>query len=471
MPRLTSLASVLESLNRPEDGRTARPARPEARSGSPRTGHADAVEPESLRFARIEPPGYEIWESARRQAEFYATYAEMIEEGSAADPGDDAIGWAATVYPPGNWAGPATLATAYRVAAQHAALVDPRWATRLAVRAGMAYVAAGLPFGLFLLTGLLDDRTLRDSATFGDVVAPFEAPDASAAARHPVQQTYLLLAAASRPWLREPLKQTLDGAARRLALYGARPIGPQAVPLADYLELADVMEDNLYWQGSATARNAQIGYLARQLASMHRGQAAALRAARRNQYLWRRGAAPVNVVDLEHVAISGLALRHRPWFDELSEAITDELRSDDPLAELPVWTMGEIEAELPSIAPTVIDILRDPDRARRTDDFRDPDTTASPWDVEREASTQARRTRADRPEPDHPRPERTRQDRPGDEVALYDGDAYPQERPTDERPDGAGPDDGPETGWRRPELPVRRQPPRQMVHFAVRHPA
>lgn len=454
MPRLTSLASVLESLNPPEDGPTA------GFGGPPEDGRtAGPGRARSTQAGGPEPPGYEIWESARRQAEFYATYAETIDEASGEESADDASGWAANVYPPGHWTGPATLATAYRLAAQHAALVDPRWSTRLAVRAGMAYVAAGLPFGLFLLAGLLDDRTLRDSATFGEVVAPFQTPDAGAATTHPVQQTYLLLAAASRPWLREPLRQTLAGAGERLALHGARPIGPQAVPLADYLELANVMEyDDHLRRRTGAARDGQIMYLARQLASLHRGQAAALRAARRNQYLWRRGGAPVNVVDMEYVAISGLALRHRPWFDELSEAITNELRRDDPLAELPVWTMGEIEAELPGIAPTVIDILRDPDRTRHPDDFRDPDTAVAPWDSEREARTQARRTKTDRP-----RSGRPRSDRPRDEIALYpqqprevapyEEDAYPQkrpteERPTGERPEGEGPDDGSEPRWR-----------------------
>lgn len=448
MPRLTSLASVLESLNPPEDGRNAGPGRPPEDGRTAAPGRARPAQ-----SGGPEPPGYEIWESARRQAEFYATYAETIDEASGEDSADDASGWAANVYPPGHWTGPATLATAYRLAAQHAALVDPRWSTRLAVRAGMAYVAAGLPFGLFLLAGLLDDRTLRDSATFGEVVAPFQTPDAGAATTHPVQQTYLLLAAASRPWLREPLRLTLAGAGERLALHGARPIGPQAVPLADYLELANVMEYDDHLPRRTAARDGQIIYLARQLASLHRGQAAALRAARRNQYLWRRGGAPVNVVDMEYVAISGLALRHRPWFDELSEAITNELRRDDPLAELPVWTMGEIEAELPGIAPTVIDILRDPDRTRHPDDFRDPDTTVAPWDSEREARTQARRTKTDRPRSDRPRDEIALYRQQPREVAPYENDAYreerpTEERPTDERPEGEGPDDGSEPRWR-----------------------
>ncbi|HEY1823605.1 MAG TPA: hypothetical protein VGG83_27070 [Trebonia sp.] len=298
--------------------------------------------------------------------------------------------------PDREWAGPAALATSYRLAAQHAALVDARWATRLAVRAAMGYLAAGLPFGLFLLTGLLDDRTLRDSAVFRDVVTPFQSPGGGhAGARDPVQQTYLLLAAASRPWLRGPLQPALSGARERLATHGLRPVGAQGVPLGEYLDLADLM---LYDdQSPGQPGNGSIQYVARRLAAMQRAQAATLRAAQRNRYLWRHGASPVNIIDLEQVALSGLALRrHRGWFGQLSAAVADELERDDPLTELPVWTMGEIEAELPEIKPTVVDIMREPERTRRTEDFRDPDPVVPPWQQETSSWQSASWNAADR---------------------------------------------------------------------------
>jgi hypothetical protein len=64
----------------------------------------------------------------------------------------------------------------------------------------------------------------------------------------------------------------------------------------------------------------------------------------------------VNVVDLEHVAMSGLVLRHGPWFRELAAAIAAELNGDNPLAEVPLWAMESIDAELPAIIPSIIDI-------------------------------------------------------------------------------------------------------------------
>lgn len=366
MARLTSRASVLAALD-DAGGYPPSESADISTSTSGGTGQPGA---------RPGPEGYEIWESARRQAEFYATYAEMLETGRRPRGAGDA--WVQELYPVGNWVGPAGLATSYRLAAQHAALVEARWATKLAVRAGMAYLAAGLPFGLFLLTGLLDDQTLSESAALDDLVVPFQRPDESDSARHPVQLTYLLLAAASRPWPRDPLRQTLSGAEQRLSAHGLYPVGSQGVPLGDYLELATAMryDDEVLDPrgGDESVRN-----IATRLAGLHRSQASALRAAQRNRYLWRQGGSRVSVIDLEQVAVSGLALRHRPWFGELSTAVTTELARDDALAELPVWTMGSINTELPTIAPSVTGILREPDRAWRTEEFREPETEVFPW--------------------------------------------------------------------------------------------
>jgi hypothetical protein len=388
MARLTSRASVLAALDLPAEEPVPPPA------SAPMSG-ASPLARASWRSAYRGPRGYEIWTSARRQAEFYVAYAEMLETDRR--PRDSGDAWVQEGYPAGHWVGPAALATSYRLAAQHAALVDARWATRLAVRAGMAYVAAGLPFGLFLLTGLLDDQTLRDSTVVRDLVVPFREPDATEAVHHPVQLTYLLLAAASRPWLRDPLRQTLSGADQRLAAHGLYPIGSQGLPLGEYVELANAMryDDETIGprSGGGSARE-----IAARLAGLHRAHAAILRAAQRNRYLWRQGASPVNIIDLEQVAMSGLALRHRPWFGELSANINTELNRDDELAQLPVWTMRSIDTELPDIAPSVANIMREPDRAWHTEDFREPDTEGSPWDQEAAASawTEAE-LRVDRP--------------------------------------------------------------------------
>jgi hypothetical protein len=168
-------------------------------------------------------------------------------------------------------------------------------------------------------------------------------------------------------------------AEQRLAAHSLHPIGAQGVPIGQYLELANAMR-----YGDETARGRGAGGpvrdIAARLADLYRTQAAALRAAQRNRYLWRQGVSPVSIIDLEQVAISGLALRHRQWHRQLSAAITAELDGGDDLAQLPVWAIGSIDAELTTIAPSVTDIMQGPDRAWRTEDLREPDTwVVDPW--------------------------------------------------------------------------------------------
>ncbi|HZR50238.1 MAG TPA: hypothetical protein VFB06_12030 [Streptosporangiaceae bacterium] len=395
MTRLDSLSAVLAALD-------------------------DARDVDSAPAAQAEPSaprGYRIWESARRQAEFYVAYAEMLEAGRRPrGPGDS---WVQEVYPPGQWVGQAMLATAYRRAAQHAALVDSRWATKLAVRAGMAYVTARLPFGLCLLTGLLDDQTLSDSAVVRDLVLPFRGANATTAVRHPVQLTYLLLAAASRPWLRDPLREVLDGAEQRLAAESRSPMGPLGRPLGEYVQLAGAIRND---EAPGAERR-----ITTTVADLGRAQAATLRAAQRNGYLWRQGASPVSIIDLEQVTIYGLALRRRSWFGELSTAIVAELERDDALAQLPVWTMRSIQARLPEITRNVTGIMREPERAWRTETFREPDAAASPW------TESAAAERSERLVPDTDAP-RTDDHMPGylREFSRRESQDWPYERGPDE---------------------------------------
>src|SRR5690242_19639314 len=125
MARLNSRASVLAALDLPAGD-------PLLGGDSARTWDAPLAGPSQVR-ARRGPLGYEIWRSARRQAEFYAAYAEILEPDRRPRRGEE---WVQETYPDQHWVGPAALASSYRLAAQHAALVDARWATRLAVRAG-----------------------------------------------------------------------------------------------------------------------------------------------------------------------------------------------------------------------------------------------------------------------------------------------------------------------------------------------
>ena len=426
MARLTSLASVLAALDTPGDGVRA-PSDDYAPAGAIFARPRQPTQG-SARTGQLGPPGYEIYQNARKQARFFAAYAEMLEPDRRSRSGrrpllgrrrEGGDAWVREVYPAGHWVGPATLATAYRQAAQFAALVDVGWATKLATRAAMAYVSSGLPFGLFLAAGLLSDDALDDDSVRQAVVAPFQGRDAADAIGHPVQQAYLLLAANSRPWLHDLLSQPLRGVEKRLRAHGLYAIGPQRVPLGEYVDLATSLSRDDVTAGSGTAGSSAIE-IAGQLARLQRTQANALRAARRNQYLWQSGD---GIIDLENVALSGVALRHRPWFGELSAAITDLVR-DDELAELPVWAMGEVETTLPVIADSVTDILLEPEQAWRREEFVEPETTTDPW-------TEETRTREQERQPEERRPEERQPEAPTrlDYPPTRRDDASPATRP------------------------------------------
>lgn len=293
-----------------------------------------------------------------RQVDFFLSYAQMLERARTA--GTQGEVWSRIASPAQEWLGSATLASTYRLAAQYAALVDMRRAAELTVRAALAYLDAGVPFGLFLIAGLLDERMLRDRYVFETLMDPFTEGTFRSAQSDPVQQTYLLLTAASRPWLRQLIRQPVDEMMNRLSAHDLHPIGPQSIPLASYLTMARTMlsdeaPESVARQGDDRAIDAMAG----ELAGLGRIQAASLRSTMRNRYLWLNGAAPVNVVDLEYVAIYGLAMRHNPsWYNELPRRISSTLENDDILAEIPVWAMQRIDSVLPDMADDLFRILR-----------------------------------------------------------------------------------------------------------------
>lgn len=294
------------------------------------------------------------------QTSFFWGYARMLERGQS----DDAQGvWARLANPGQPWLGSAAIASSYRLAAQFAALVDMPLALALAVHAGLEYLKAGAPFGLFLLTGLLDDKILRDSSVLSTLISPLSEPVAQPGLADPVQQTYMVLAAASRPWLRGLLRQSvdqpIDDMVEHLAAHDLHPIGPQSIPLATYLTYARTMLSDQPGRLTDGAGERTLAEIAGQLAEMGRIQAIRLRATMRNNFLWQNAAAPVNVIDLEYVAMCGLAMRHDPdWSESLPRRMRSELESDDPLAEIPIWVMGEIDRVLPEVADGIFEHLR-----------------------------------------------------------------------------------------------------------------
>jgi len=293
------------------------------------------------------------------QARFYISYAEMLErerlaaQGTDVRPGRENI-WTRIANPAQPWLGTATIASTYRLASQYAALVDMPLAMRLAVRASLAYLEAGLPFGLFLAAGLLNDSILQHQEVTPRLFRLLLSINADPASTDPVQQAYLLLALASRPWLGRQLNQSADNMLNHLAAHDLHPVGPQSAPLADYLNLARTMLSNL-----DEAADTGISVMAQQLAGIGRSQAASLRMTMRNQYLWRNAAAPVNIVDLEQVALYGLAMRTGGhWSERLLQRTTSLLEDNDALAELPGWTCREMNRLQTQMTEEIQQILR-----------------------------------------------------------------------------------------------------------------
>jgi len=286
-------------------------------------------------------------DALQAQAHFYTAYARMLEVQRSA-PQLGGI-WERMTSSSEAWIGPSSLASAYRLAAQYTAIFDPLTATDLSIRAGLLYLDADLPFGLFLLAGLLDDDLLQDAQVFPALSPALHRVIARPTSADPVQETYLALAMASRPWLQDELGLSAQALLDELSAHELVPVGPQSIPLAVYLTLAATM-----------LRDGRVGdaTLPEQLAVLGRAQSASLKVAMRNQYLWERGAAPVNILDLEYMAMSGLAMRsgtNTP--EQIYQETTDALR-DDPLAELPVFAMRQIDQVLPQVDEQTVQLFR-----------------------------------------------------------------------------------------------------------------
>jgi hypothetical protein len=299
----------------------------------------------------------------------YARNLELARSGSA-----PSAAWARIASPQEPWRIHAMVASSYRSAAQYAALVDTRLATRLTLRAARAYIDAGVTFGLFLAAGVLSDQAMLRSGGDEDlrILSSQESADQEGPASHPVQQAYLLLTVAARPTLRQFYDGESPGALlERLSAYALQPIGPQSVPLATYLDIARLLlEDTGASSLTAPATLPATGQIASQLAAVGRAQATAVRANRRNHYLWQNGIAPVNVVDLEQVALFELAAGPDPRRAGQVLAQVTRLLENDEIAQLPSLAAAETAEVRQELADEATDIFRRRPGEEPPQDFR-----------------------------------------------------------------------------------------------------
>jgi hypothetical protein len=299
---------------------------------------------------------------------FYRAYARNLERGRT-DDGADPI-WERLANPADPWLGPAMIASSYRTAAQYAQLFDTTLAIELMFHASRAYLDAGAAFGLFLAAGAMSDEALR-RAGGPQEVRNLSGPDAgiqfASSMADPIQQAYLLLAVAARPVLRERFPDNPAALLRELSPYGLEPVGAQGIPLDQYLDIARLMLEQpvTTLDPDAGLPERLVGEMAAPLAAFGRAHAATLRANRRNDYLWRTAAAPVNIVDLEQTALFGLVAGPESRRSRQLLGRVADLVADDEFAQVTSLAARQTAQVMPSMTDLATEILRRPNRERR----------------------------------------------------------------------------------------------------------
>jgi hypothetical protein len=268
------------------------------------------------------------------QLNFLLAYARELEQARQEDR-DGPWGrlWRSTDL----WAGWGTLATTYRLAAQFAFLSRPHLAATLLRRSAAGYLAAGLPFGLFLMSAAVteaDAGELLSTREHAGALLHEQSGFDPAALRDPVQQTYLLLAYASHPAMRREFQVPLRRQQEMLQGHALHPIGARGQPITRYLQLSSTMLRSSTGQEGPPYRT-----MARTLAALNQDEAESLSSARANTYLWERGAAPINYVDLEITALCAVIMRDVGETRRLSAFLADQV--GDPLGGLNVWAATE----------------------------------------------------------------------------------------------------------------------------------
>ncbi len=206
----------------------------------------------------------------------------------------------------------ADLAATLRERGQWLLFFDQDRARQSLLQAGELFSVLGQPFGHFLQV-VADEfgrnlplRQLREGLRYV-VEGPGE-PDSVAGLwplAHPQQQAYLLLAATGSERARESfgrlLASVLDSSPHDR---GVAPVGALGTPLRHLWDTAR----HLY-----RAERRSVDVVASHLAGMCDRYGESMELARVNNFLWRHGAAPVDVGDIDLTGITALAVRRFGW--------------------------------------------------------------------------------------------------------------------------------------------------------------
>jgi hypothetical protein len=251
----------------------------------------------------------------------------------------------------------ADAASALREAGQWALLLDPVAARRHLRRSGGLFLRLGQAFGLYL--GIVADRSrydvdpvmlaraLRDASGSREEISPVDdVPDPMPDIRlQQQQQAYLVLAASGIANGVDTLSTVLPASRRERARFdplasslgeilessphrtGVLPVGSLGTPIHRFWAVAE----HLFHRRPGDVRG-----IAQHVVAMCRTYEETIRLAQTNTHLWRNGAAPVDIADLDIAGIAALTTRS---FGEgaLTEALAEIPGGDlGPLSRIPV---------------------------------------------------------------------------------------------------------------------------------------
>lgn len=238
---------------------------------------------------------------ARTSADFFQAYGESAVGYLFSDGQDESRRF--DVYED-RFAALVDQASAFRLGGQWAALFDTGRAQELFARSGAIFDSLGFGFGVFVLAafGEAPPESLHQRVEMlvkeetGGRQQPASA-DYPPALRYPQQQAYLMLAAAAvADGIDLPRDRLLRMAHRSPHRRGVLPMGALSTPIRVYWDLAVAML-------AETGDGVLLESAFRFLHQMSIAYESAMAGGMVNSRLWRNGAAPVDVVDVDVITV------------------------------------------------------------------------------------------------------------------------------------------------------------------------
>lgn len=194
----------------------------------------------------------------------------------------------------------ADTATALCEAGRWMLYLDADATRSLLLRAGRQFLDIGQPYGAYLVETAGGDDVLPYAEMLRRLADGTADASEWPALRHPQQQAYLMLAVAGSPQSGELRQQVIGALEASPNVSGVAPVGALGTPVRRLWDIARHL---------IVARPDSADVVAGHLASMARRYAESMALAQVNERLWRHGAAPVDVGDIDIAGVAALATR------------------------------------------------------------------------------------------------------------------------------------------------------------------